>query len=167
MLFYHALWQTVRRGRRLCRLCRPAQIFRAPARPTFANSGKSRQKRQKEPPVPSPPGALYVVRICQFLPHVHASFSFSHRQKDHLCSCAAAAEWYREGHCAPVERRGVGTPPYGRPPIEFHRARCPRSGAKRNKYPWDASRHRTTLFSLPSHRISGSGARGKSMRHTY
>ena len=35
--------------------------FRSPERPTFANSGKSRQKRQKEPPVPSLPGALYAV----------------------------------------------------------------------------------------------------------
>ena len=34
-------------------------IFRAPARPTFVNSDKSRQKHRKEPPVPSPPGALW------------------------------------------------------------------------------------------------------------
>ena len=33
-------------------------VFRSPERPTFANSGKSRQKRQKKPPVSSLPGAL-------------------------------------------------------------------------------------------------------------
>jgi hypothetical protein len=39
------------------------EIFRAPARPTFANSGKSRQKRQKEPPVPSLQDALWGVQV--------------------------------------------------------------------------------------------------------
>ena len=50
--------------------------FRAPARPTFVNSDKSRQKHRKEPPVPSPPGALYSVRTCDCIPHVHEGFSF-------------------------------------------------------------------------------------------
>ena len=36
-------------------------VFRAPARPTFGNSAKSRQKHRKEPKVPSPPCALWPV----------------------------------------------------------------------------------------------------------
>ena len=51
--------------------------FRAPARPTFVNSDKSRQKHRKEPPVPSPPGALYCIQNCRRFPHVHAkSYDF-------------------------------------------------------------------------------------------
>ena len=61
-------------------------------RPTFANSGKSRQKHRKEPPVPSLPGALYFVPDCKFIPHVHAKFLFSLRQQDCLCISAAAAD---------------------------------------------------------------------------
>ena len=52
--------------------------FRSPERPTFANSGKSRQKRQKEPPVPSLPGALWFVRNGECLPRVYAGFPFSY-----------------------------------------------------------------------------------------
>ena len=51
-------------------------MFRSPERPTFVNSDKSRQKHRKEPPVPSPPGALYSVRTCDCIPHVHEGFLF-------------------------------------------------------------------------------------------
>ena len=104
-------------------------VFRAPARPTFVNSDKSRQKHRKEPPVPSPPGALYSVRTCDCVPHVHIGFSFSYRQKDRLCFCAAAAEFYAEKPYTFTMRRGEVTPPYKRLPIEFRRARCPHRAA--------------------------------------
>ena len=55
------------------------KIFRAPARPTFVNSDKSRQKHRKEPPVPSLPSALCSVRTCDCIPHVHVKFPFSLR----------------------------------------------------------------------------------------
>ena len=53
--------------------------FRAPARPTFVNSDKSRQKHRKEPPAPSLPSALCSVRTCDCIPHVHVKFPFSLR----------------------------------------------------------------------------------------
>ena len=55
------------------------KIFRAPARPTFVNSDKSRQKHRKEPPAPSLPSALCSVRTCDCIPHVHVKFPFSLR----------------------------------------------------------------------------------------
>ena len=55
--------------------------FRSPERPTFANSGKSRQKRQKEPPVPSLPGALYNTQNCECVPRVCVRFSSSFRYR--------------------------------------------------------------------------------------
>ena len=61
----------------LIKICRG--VFRAPARPTFANSGKSRQKHRKEPPAPSLPSALCSVRTCDCIPHVHVKFPFSLR----------------------------------------------------------------------------------------
>ena len=95
------------------------EMFRSPERPTFAISGKSRQKRQKEPPVPSPPDALYDVRNCKCLPHVHAGFSFSIRQKDCLCSSAAAADRCGEGALASNVRAVGDAGPYGILPYLF------------------------------------------------
>ena len=60
-------------------------------RPTFANSGKSRQKHRKEPPVPSPPGALCCVQDYDCVPHVCGSFFLSSRMTNRLSSSAAAA----------------------------------------------------------------------------
>ena len=60
-------------------------------RPTFANSGKSRQKHRKEPPVPSPPGALCCVQDYDCIPHVCGSFFLSSRMTNRLSSSAAAA----------------------------------------------------------------------------
>ena len=56
-------------------------ISRFGARPTFANSGKSRQKRQKEPPVPPLPGALYNTQNCECVPRVCVRFSSSFRYR--------------------------------------------------------------------------------------
>ena len=60
-------------------------------RPTFANSGKSRQKHRKEPPVPSPPGALCCVQDYDCVPHVCGSFFLSSCMTNRLSSSAAAA----------------------------------------------------------------------------
>ena len=71
-------------------------MFRAPARPTFVNSDKSRQKHRKEPPVPSPPGALRpYTNLRPYTTRSH-EVSFFVLLSNRLCSCAAAANHYTE-----------------------------------------------------------------------
>ena len=73
--------------------------FRAPARPTFVNSDKSRQKHRKKPPVSSLPGALcFVLAMVNFTTRSRGIFFFD-SSLNRLCSSVAAADAADEQRC--------------------------------------------------------------------